>query len=128
MAEALFKKETNGTFEVFSAGTKLSGPEQPIIELGSVTDNVIIVMKEEGIDISNNIRNQVTKEMADTADKIILVTDENDPIPEFLANSAKVTKWNVLDPKNQSLEFTRKTRDQIKSLIQKFLLDNKLSF
>lgn len=122
MAEALLKKEAGESFEVFSAGTKLSGPEQPIDELAPATNEVIEVMKEIDIDISKNIRNQVTEDMANSADKIILVVDENDSIPDYLINNTKVLRWNVLDPKGQSLEFTRKIRDQIfvhvKELIQ----------
>lgn len=121
MAEALLKKSVDDSYEVISAGTQLSGPEQPIGELSPAIDNVIEVMREEGVDISGNIRNQVTKEMADSADKIVLVVDERDPIPEYLVNNPKVIKWDVLDPKGQSLEFTREVRDQIKGLIKDFL-------
>ncbi len=119
MAEALLKKMSPNSFEVSSAGTKISGPEQKLGELSPALDNVLTVMKEEGIDITQNTRKQVTEEMANGTDKIILVVDERDPIPEYLPNNQKVTKWNVLDPKGQDLEFTRNTRDQIKELIQK---------
>lgn len=111
MAEELFKKIAP-QHHVFSAGTALSGPEQPIGELTG-TEPVIEVMKEIGIDVSNNIRNQVTKEMAASADKIVLVVDDKDPIPDYLENNNKVIRFDVLDPKGQSLEFTRNVRDQI---------------
>jgi arsenate reductase len=117
MAEALFNKEANGEIEAISAGTKLSGPEQSIGVIADVS-NVLEVMKEDGLDISKNIRKQLTKEMADSADKIILTVDERDPIPDYLIENPKVIKWHVIDPKGQSLEFTRKSRDQIKGLIK----------
>lgn len=76
IAEALFKKEVGDSVLVYSAGTKLSGPEQAIGELTPGINNVIDVMNEIGIDISKNIRKQVTEDMAKDADKIILVVDE----------------------------------------------------
>jgi len=121
MAEALFRKMTDNRHEVISAGIKLSGAEQPIEELGSIIDNLNIVMKEEGLDISKNIRKQVTQEMINDAEKIILTVDERDLIPDNLRNNQKVVIWNVVDPKNQSLEFTRQIKDQIKDLIENFL-------
>jgi len=122
MAQELLNKMKPDSFNVSSAGTKISGPEQVLGELSPVLDNVLTVMKEEGIDITQNTRKQVTEEIANSADKIILVVDERDPIPEYLLNNQEATKWNVLDPKGQDLEFTRKTRDQIKELIQKTFL------
>jgi len=125
MAEALFNKEANGEIEAISAGTKLSGPEQPIEEIVPNVNigDVIEVMREEGLDISKNIRKQLTKEMADSADKIILTIDERDQIPNYLIGNPKVIKWHVIDPKGQSLEFTRKSRDQIKGLIKSLIKD-----
>ncbi len=121
MAEELLNKIAPGSFEVVSAGTKLSGPEQPIGELGPIMDNVLAVMNEEGIDMSNNIRNQVTPEMADNADKIIMIIDDLDPVPDYLLNNAKIERWDVLDPKGQSLEFTRDVKNQIKDLVESFV-------
>ncbi|MFA6437070.1 MAG: low molecular weight phosphatase family protein [Candidatus Paceibacterota bacterium] len=123
IAEALFNKETNGEIEAISAGTKLSGPEQPIGKITADVKNVFEVMKEDGLDISKNIRKQLTKEMADSADKIIFTVDERDPIPDYLIGNPKVIKWHVIDPKGQSLEFTRKSRDQIKELIKDLIKD-----
>lgn len=121
MAEELLNKIAPGDFEVTSAGTKLSGPEQSIGELGPVMENVLAVMNEEGIDMSKNIRNQVTPEMADNADKIIMIIDDLDPVPDYLIDNAKVERWDVLDPKGQSLEFTRDVKNQIKNLVEGFV-------
>ena len=88
MAEALFRKMTNGKYEVSSAGTKLSGPEQKLKEF-SGAETLIACVKEEGIDVSENIRKQVTENMAADADKIILVIDETDPVPEYLLEQQK---------------------------------------
>ncbi len=125
IAEALLKKVAGDRFKVSSAGTKLSGPEQPIGELMPAIKEVLDVMNEVGVDVSHNIRKQVTEKMANDADKIILVVDGNDPIPDYLTRNPKVIKWDVLDPKGKDLEFTRKVKDQISDLIQKFVIENK---
>lgn len=118
IAEALFRKKfgDNDKYEVFSAGTKTS-VEGPLGELSPAIDAVLAVMDEEGVDISKNVSKQITEDMASDADKIILVVDDRDPIPEYLTNNPKVIKWNVLDPKGQTLDFTRETKNQIKKLI-----------
>ncbi len=130
IAEALLKRELNDVkiaevsnnppenIKVLSAGTLLSGPEQAIGELTPAIDNVVDVMKEVGVDVSKNFRTQITEEMANDADRIILVVDERDPIPDYLVNNPKVEKWDVLDPKGQSLEFTRQVRDQINIFVK----------
>lgn len=119
MAEGLFTKAMP-QHDVVSAGTKLSGPEQSLESL--MPDNpVVAVMAEIGVDMSKSIRKQVTPEMAHDADKIILVVDEHDPIPEYLAQNDKTITWNVPDPKGQSLEFHREVRDQIAAKIEDFV-------
>lgn len=46
-----------------------------------------------------------------------------DPIPEYLINNKKIIKWDVVDPKDQSLEFTRDIRDQILAKVRDLALD-----
>ncbi len=125
IAEALLKSRGGDSFIVNSVGTKLSGPEQPIGELTPAINEVIEAMSEIGIDVSQNIRKQITEEAAQDADKIILVTDEHDPIPDYLTDSSKITHWHVLDPKGKDLEFTRNVRNQISDLVDQFILENK---
>lgn len=78
-------------------------------------------MSEVGVDVSGNIRQQLTPEMVAAADKVILVVDERDPLPDYVIDNPKVIKWEVLDPKGQSLEFTRQVRDQIHSFVKGLL-------
>ena len=121
IAEAVFKRTAFGIHDVVSAGTKLSGPEQPIGELMPAISEVLEVMREDGDEIAHYVRKSVTEEMAEKADKIILIVDDRDPIPEYLLNNTKTIRWDVLDPKGQSLEFTRTVRDQIKGLVAYFI-------
>jgi ArsR family transcriptional regulator len=126
IAEVLLKNRAGNSFIVTSAGTKLSGPEEPLENLRPALNEVLDVMREIDIDISQNIRKQITEEMVQDVDKIILVVDENDPIPDFLKNSPKiVANWHVLDPKGKDLDFTRNVRKQISDLVDKFILENK---
>jgi protein-tyrosine-phosphatase len=62
--------------------------------------------------------------MVNAADKVILVVDERDPLPEYVIDNPKVMKWDVLDPKSQSLEFTRKVRDQIHAFVKDLTQSN----
>jgi len=117
MAESLFKKYVPGNHEVLSCGTKLSGPEQPIGELIPSTNNVLAVMSEEGVDVADNIRNQLTPEMVEWADRVIMITDKHDSVPDYLAGSPNLTHWELPDPKGTDLETHRKIKDEIKGLI-----------
>ena len=115
MAEALYKLLGNKNHEVFSAGITLSGPEESLKSIPA--DYVIKVIAEEGADISEAFRTQITPEMMDSADKIIVIVEESYIIPEYFKNNPKVKVWNVEDPKGTDLETHRKIKDQIKELI-----------
>ena len=117
MAEALLENYDSG-HKVYSAGTKLSGPEQTIESLIPKTNNVIEVMDEENINIRQKRRIQITAETSREFERIILTIDENDPVPEFLKNNSKVEIWNIKDPKGKNLKETR----DIKNLIKKKIL------
>ncbi len=54
-------------------------------------------LKHEGL-----FRKQITKEMVAKADKIILMTQE--ALPAYLADSPKVSDWDIDDPRGQGLE------------------------
>ncbi|MES2985584.1 MAG: hypothetical protein V4686_00480 [Patescibacteria group bacterium] len=116
MAEFLMKKNFGDTYDVISAGTKLSGPEEEIGNLTPAINEVLEVMNEEGIDVSKAIRNQVTEEMVNSSDKVIALL-EDEELPEYLVDSPKVIRWYVVDPKGKDLDETRKIKDEIKELI-----------
>lgn len=117
IAEALFDKHFGGIYKSFSAGTKISGPEQPIGELMPQIQEVLDVMKEEGLDVSMAVRNQLTEAMVENADKVVAIIEDEEELPEYVAHSGKLTRWNVPDPKGKDLEFTRSVKDQIRERI-----------
>lgn len=119
MAEALFRKKFGDEHEVISAGTTLSGPEEPISNI-SLAENVINTMKEEGLDVSNNFRKQLTSEMINDADTIVFMSDVFDPIPDYLLNNSKIINWNIDNPKGMDLAGHIRVKNQIKQLIDKF--------
>ncbi len=123
MAEALFRQEFGDAHEVSSAGTKLGGPEQPIRELMPAVKEVFDVMKEIGLDISDASRTQLTERMVTSADKVIVILEDEEPLPSYLSDSPKLIRWNVPDPKGQDLVFTRNVRDDIKNRIEKILTE-----
>jgi len=119
IAEALLKKYYN--LDSISAGTKLSSPELgEMIKNIPLTENLFIVMKEEGINLSNKKRKEITKEMIKDVDKIIVMAEE-ETIPEFLKNNEKVIYWKVEDSKGKSLENWRELVKQLKDLLKSLI-------
>jgi protein-tyrosine-phosphatase len=120
LAEAIFNKLSEGKHQAVSAGTKVTR-EDSNKEGQRISDtNIITVMKEIGIDVSENVRNQVTEEMVKEVDKIIVMS-EPENTPEYLKTSDKAIFWEVSDPYNKSLEFVRDIRNQLQVLISAFI-------
>lgn len=120
IAEALFRKKFGDQHEAISAGTKISGPEEPLNNLLPKIQEVLDAMNEEGVDVSGAIRNQLTEEMVKEADKVVAIIEDGEVLPDYLSTSPKLVLWNAPDPKGKNLEFTRKVRDEIKKNIDSF--------
>ena len=80
---------------------------------------VLRSMKEEGFDLSNETRKQVTKEMAEEADKIILITNED--VPDYLKNKPKVTFWDIPDGKELDYDFHLMIQGMIKEKVEELV-------
>jgi protein-tyrosine-phosphatase len=131
MAEAFFKQITSGNYLSQSAGIEARGSDGKdldgmLLKDRKSSEHVIESMKEIGIDISNNFIKRLTPEMVENADRIIVLVKPK-TIPEFLKSNNKVTYWNITDPDEQTLEFHKQTRDQIKKLVEEFV-DNNLKY
>ena len=124
MAEALFSKYSK--HQVFSAGTKVHENDGEKIKNIPLAKEVIGSMNEESLDISENIRKQITPEMVNDYDKIIVMA-EPETMPEFLKNSNKVVYWNIEDPKGKSMDDYRLLIKDLKHLIQKLIINIKSS-
>ena len=118
--EGLYNNLTK-TKDAFSAGTKLSGPEETLKSLLPRTEFVIETMKEEGLDVSNHVRRSVTPEMVNSAD-IIIDMSEQETVPDFVKEHLNRIVWKIDDPKGTDIETHRRVKDEIKSkIIEKFL-------
>ena len=120
MAEAYLKKFGGDKFEVESAG----------LEPGKLNPLAIEVMKEDGIDISNNPTNDVFEffKQGKTYLYVITVCDAkaSERCPLFPGVSRRIG-WSFDDPSQftgtdeEKLEQTRKVRNQIKQAVQNFI-------
>ncbi|PLS80770.1 hypothetical protein CYG49_04050 [Candidatus Saccharibacteria bacterium] len=119
MAEGLFNKYITGS-QADSAGTIVADDEGETIEeraqTGGGAKHVIAVMDEEGIDVRQSKRNQVTEEILQNYDKVIVMA-EKDTIQNWLSTSDKFIYWKVEDPRFKGLEAARETRNLIKDKI-----------
>jgi protein-tyrosine-phosphatase len=111
MAEGFAKHYSNGKVEAISAGTMPSKEVNPL---------VIQVMQEKGIDISKNKPKQITMQMVQDADAIIVMGCSAKgfcPAPLL----GKVVDWNIEDPKGKSLEKAREIRDEIEKKVKELI-------
>ena len=116
MAEAYLKKFGGGRFFVESAG----------LEAGKLNPLAVAVMKEDGIDISNNQTKEVDEffRKGNSYDYVITVCDAANAArcPIFPGVHEKLN-WNFADPSafagttEEKLEKTREVRDQIKEAV-----------
>nr|MCS5657579.1 low molecular weight phosphatase family protein [Dehalococcoidia bacterium] len=56
--------------------------------------SAITYMNEQGVDISESLRDQLTPEMVQEADKVVVMADD-DNWPNYLRNSDKVVVWTI---------------------------------
>lgn len=120
MAEG-FLKSFDKELEVYSAGTK---PAE------SVNPKAIQVMKEVGIDISNNYSKDVEQFINQSFDYVITVCDNaKETCPVFIGNVGKQLHIGFEDPadatgtEEEILSIFRKVRDEIKKEFYDFYLN-----
>jgi len=113
MAEVFAEGYGNNKVEAMSAGTMPSNEVNPL---------VIQVMQEKGIDISKNKPKQITTQMVQEADTIIVMgCSAQGFCPAPLLN--KVTDWNIEDLKGKPLEKVREIRNEIEKRVRKLVDD-----
>lgn len=120
MAEAIFNDSAKGRRTASSAGTKVTA-EREGQKLKDKDMNIVTVMQEIGIDVSNCERKMFTLEMFEKADKVIVLMPSGN-IPDYFHNDPKVIFWDVPDPFEQSVDFARGVRNQIMALVKDFLV------
>lgn len=115
MAEAFYNKFTSSS-NATSAGILDFTPAK----YGHPIAEVIKIMSEEGIDVSQKIVKTITVDMVTNVDQIYVLCPE-EKIPDFIAKSNKVTYWDIEDPFDSSIENFRVVRNKIKGKIEKLL-------
>jgi arsenate reductase (thioredoxin) len=101
MSQALFDRAAGGKHEAESAGTTPGERVHP---------EVVEVMRELGIEVSEQVPQQLTREMADRADVVVTMGcgDECPFIP-----GKRYVDWDLQDPAGQDVETVRRIRDEI---------------
>lgn len=97
-----------------SAGTVVDVPGQTLKEASAL--NTIAAMQELGVDVSGAARQQVTQEMLESYDKIIVMS-EPDNTPHWLRDDPRTVVWEVSDTKWMTIDGVREMRDEIKRRI-----------
>ena len=84
--------------------------------------NSIPYMKGHGIEISENLRDQLTSDMVAKADRVIVMADSS-TWPDYLRTADNVTAWDLTDPVGRDAEFAGKIFDEIKRRIEKLVAE-----
>lgn len=121
MAAAFYNKLT-GSDDANSAGTKVDTPGETLRQRFDRNKQMytLDIMSDDDIDISNNKRTQLTKEMLDDYDLIINMA-EPENTPNWLHKNEKYTYWEITDPGAKSLEATIIARDVIKTKVKELI-------
>jgi arsenate reductase len=106
MSQALFEQAAQGRHQALSAGTTPADHVHP---------EVIDVMRELGIDLSNRTPTALTRELAQRADLVITMGcgDECPVIP-----GKPYLDWDLQDPDGQPIATVRAIRDQIDTRVR----------
>ncbi|RMW34886.1 MAG: arsenate reductase ArsC [Nitrosopumilus sp.] len=103
MAEAFFRKYAPAKYNVISAGTTPSSQLNPV---------VVEVMKEVGIDMTQQSPKALSDEMIENSSKTVNMGCMNkESCPALFVKD--VLDWNISDPKEKSIDDVREIRDQI---------------
>ena len=106
MSQALFNQAAAGRHEGRSAGSTPGDRVHP---------EVVVVMDELGLDLRGETPKLLTREMAEWAD-VVVTMGCGDACPYIPGK--RYLDWELADPKGQSIDAVRATRDEIAARIQ----------
>lgn len=115
MAEGFFRKYAPKTYETVSAGTVPTSQINPI---------AVDVMKEVGIDISNQKPKDLTEDMMRNATTIVNMGCMDDKYCPALF-LPKIIDWGIEDPKDKPIEKVREIRDEIEKRVLEIIESTK---
>ena len=108
MSQALFEQAAAGRHRALSAGS-VADPD------GRVHPQVVDVMREVGIDLSDRRPQRLTTELAQEAD-VVVTMGCGDSCP-FIPGKRYID-WELPDPKDRPAEEVRRTRDEIRTRVR----------
>jgi arsenate reductase len=117
MAEALWRHESGGEYEVASAGTHPTGVH-PLARR---------VIEELGIDMSGQFSKSVYALTNRTFDLVVTVCDSAQELCPTVPTATERLHWPLYDPvvvtgtEDQRLASFQRVRDEIRGMIQKYL-------
>jgi arsenate reductase len=111
MSQALFNRAAGGAHEARSAGSEPADRVHP---------EVTTVMDELGIDLRRETPKPLTRELAQWAEVVVTMGcgDACHYIP-----GKRYIDWELADPKGQSIEAVRATRDEITRRVVRLLAE-----
>lgn len=111
MSQALFEREARRRHTALSAGTTPAEHVHP---------EVVQVMAELGIDLSGRAPQALSTELAQQAD-VVVTMGCGDACPYIPGK--RYIDWNLPDPKGQSIEQVRATREEIQRRVSALLAE-----
>jgi len=114
MSQALFERAGGGRHTALSAGTTPAEHVHP---------EVVEVMGELGIDLSDRRPQLLTRELAEQAD-VVVTMGCGDACPYIPGK--RYIDWDLPDPKGRPLEEVRAIREDIARRIEELLADKTL--
>lgn len=120
MAEGFYKHYV-GKDSATSAGFTDVGSKYNFIP----REDIILVMKERGIDISIQRIKQITSQMIDEAKKIVILCNPKLIPLSLKKNISKVLFRQINDPCKCSINGVREIRDRIEQLVLELVNENK---
>jgi arsenate reductase len=111
MSQALFTRAAGSRHQALSAGTTPAAHVHP---------EVVTVMNELGIGVSDRTPQPLTRELAEQADLVITMGcgDQCPYIP-----GKRYLDWDLTDPAGQPLDTVRTVRDEIDRRVQALVAD-----
>jgi arsenate reductase (thioredoxin) len=111
MAEGFFRKYALSLYKGISAGAK------PVSQINPLT---VEVMKEVGIDISNQKSKDITEDMMRNSAYIVnMGCMEKESCPTLFLHN--LVDWHIEDPKGKSIEKVREIRDEIEQRVKELV-------
>jgi len=113
MSAALFEHEADGRHRALSAGS-VADPD------GHVHPEVVEVMRELGIDLSERRPQRLTRDLAEQAD-VVVTMGCGDACPYIPGK--RYIDWDLPDPKGRPIDEVRATRDEIAGRVTQLIAE-----